>query len=1636
MRLFIKIAQLFLILPISMYAHKKDTLEGASTWRYTQNIGQWESNIHYKSQIKSGAFFLESEKITLVIEDQTAINRLIQYKNSSNFLPPSSPPVDPVIKAHSLQMQFINCNKNCSFSEEDEYADYSNYFIGNDPSKWKSFVKSYQSIIYNQLYPGIDLKVYSNNHYFKYDFIVSPRSDVDQIQIAYHGAEGLSLSKGNLIIKTSITDIVELQPYAYQVIDNKEVKIDCNFEISNNRVKYKLGAYDKSLPLIIDPTLVFATYSGSTADNWGYTATYDKDGNMYSGGSVFGTGYPVTIGAYQTTYGSGNCDISITKFNTTGNTLFFSTYLGGSGTEVPNSLMTNSNNELYVLGTTGSSNFPTTAGCYDNSFNGGTNFTLTYVLQYPTGSDIVLTKFSLDGSTLLGSTFFGGSGNDGLNTVDTLKKNYADEVRGEIMIDANSNVYVVSSTQSLNLPVSSSSFQPIYGGGRQDGCIIKMNQNLTNLIWASYLGGTKSDACYSIQIDRENNIYVAGGTSSLDFPTTPGVINPTYMGGSSDGFISLINENGTSLLASTYFGSIEYDQVYLTKTDRLSNVFLFGQTSATGTTLIQNALWNRPNGGQFLTKLSRNLQSIVWSTTFGTGNGGPDISPTALLVDFCNNIYMSGWGGPALNGFGGTVGLPITPGAFQSTTDNHDYYFIVVKDDASALQYATFFGGGTSHEHVDGGTSRFDKKGRIYQAVCAGCGSNDDFPVTPGSWSTTNNSYNCNMGVIKFDFDVPALIADFDVPSIICAPASVNFINNSSTSTTGTTIWNWSFGDGTYSNQQNPTHTYTQSGQYEIRLIVSNPSSCNTADTMIKSIIVLSNTNSVLPDKNICLGDFVQIGVPPSGNSSITYNWQPPTNLNNTTISNPIANPNATITYLLRISDGVCTDTLTQKVNVYNLQIEAGNNITVCRGDTANLTPITSGGATSFYWSNNLNFDPILNSNITNPNYRPVINGTTTYYVKAKNDYCETIDSVLVTMSFVDITASNLFTICKGDTLTLSATNLYPSTPVNYQWTPTTPIISGGSTSSAIVAPTDTTIFVVTATNSYGCKDTARVKVNTITISSAVATTHVNCYGNCNGQIILNPSGGNTPYTYSWSNSTINTGNTANQLCNGNYTSTITDNHGCKLMVTQTITQPDSLTISFTDTTHVVCNGICSGMARLVASGGTTPYQYTWVNGSMNDSIFNVCAGNYTITVTDFNQCTKTGVIQIRDTSSFDAFCDLQMVRCFSECNGQATIIASNGNIPYIYVWASGSTNDTITNLCSGIYSATVTENNGCIRNVFAEITQPNPLAIANTIINRPNCLGECNGSILVSVTGGTRPYSYQWSLSTSTDSIATNLCSNNYSLTITDANGCTYDTVFIITEPDQLTATIVTTKVPCTDVCNGTATISISGGTAPYSIQWDNGQHLQTATQLCYGNHTVTVIDSNNCTIIVAYEITDTTYYTTQITAWANPETIYESQTSQLNSTYIPGFTYTWTPSTALSNRNIYNPTATPIQTTEYIVHVFDTYGCEKTDTVLITVKDVVCSEPYVYVPNAFTPNIDSKNDIMYVRSDIISSLYFAIYDRWGEKIFETTDINKGWDGTYKGRKCDPAVYVYYIDATCISKEKYIHKGNITLIR
>jgi hypothetical protein len=375
-------------------------------FKFLQNKNQWSENITYKAELKNGELYLEKDGFVFNFYDEKTMDRLL-----ANHYDKSKAPKKPSIDQHAYKVNFINMNKNCTIIHNQPTKEYYNYFIGKDPSVWASNVKGYHQITYSNLYDGIDLKLYSKFFNLKYDLIVKPGTNPKVIKFNYEGIEDISIKNGRIHIQTSVNHIIEDKPFAFQIINNKKVKVVCEYQLKNNTISYLFPeGYNKKIPLIIDPTLIFSTYSGSFSNNFGYSATFDSKGFLYSGSSVFGNQYPVTLGAYNTTWNGGIVDIGISKFDTSGTFLIYSTYLGGSSDEVPHSLIVNSFDELFILGTTSSLDFATTSLAYDTSFNGGVPNNLANGLgvNFTNGSDIFVSHLSANGTNLLGSTYIGG----------------------------------------------------------------------------------------------------------------------------------------------------------------------------------------------------------------------------------------------------------------------------------------------------------------------------------------------------------------------------------------------------------------------------------------------------------------------------------------------------------------------------------------------------------------------------------------------------------------------------------------------------------------------------------------------------------------------------------------------------------------------------------------------------------------------------------------------------------------------------------------------------------------------------------------------------------------------------------------------------------------------------------------------------------------------------------------------------------------------------------------------------------------------------------------------------------------------------------------------------------------------------
>lgn len=886
--------------------------------QFVENKNQWDSSVDYGAKVPGGHMFVNASGFQYYFIDQEALQARHDQTHREISEATGEREWEGSVAAHYVMMEWTGVNPSTPQPFGKKKA-YYNYFIGNDPSHHAARAQSYGGILYRCLYDDIDLKIYSSGRNLKYDFVVAPGADPMQIEGTYAGADNLTLdSNGNLYIRTSLGDLIEKRPYAYQIIGDRVVEVVCDYVLRNNRISFVFPyGYDDCETLIIDPLLIFSTYSGSTADNWGSTATPGEHGMLFSSGVTnhlnAGGTFPATPGAFQVEYG-GLYDVAILKYDSLGQNLLYASYLGGSDNESPHSLvMDETTNDLLVLGTTSSDDFPHTRWAIDTTFQGGVAANET-VIDYNNGSDIFIARISGSGDSLIAATYIGGTANDGLNVTHAgLTRNYGDELRGDIITDGEGNVYVSSVTASADLQLVNS-FATAYNGGVSDALLLKLSPDLSKMIWGAFIGGSGTDAAYTLKFDKNGNILLAGGTTSTDFSGTSGSYQPA-MAGDVDGWIARIASDGSSLLNATYTGTSTYDQIYFLDLNESGEIYVYGQTSG-GDFPVTPGVYYNPNSGQFVQKFSGDLSTLIFSTVFGSGRGIPDISPTAFLVNECNNLYMTGWGG-LVNSLtnhwqSNTVGMPLTADAYQSTTSGSDFYFMVLTDDATQFLYGTYLGGTFSRTHVDGGTSRFDKGGIVYHAVCSGCAaynatenSTSDFPTTPDAWSRVNRSGNCNNAAFKFDLAslrarLQTNSVQLDMPGLkaVCIPDSIVFQNRC----IGGELFSWDLGDGTKIVKPDTTmlvHQYQQPGRYLVKLAAIDPGTCKVTDSTATYIDVYIRAGRVQDNDELCEGSSYTLDA--SGGN--LYHWISDDGTFQSSQQRPQVSPDTTTRYYVTVTE-------------------------------------------------------------------------------------------------------------------------------------------------------------------------------------------------------------------------------------------------------------------------------------------------------------------------------------------------------------------------------------------------------------------------------------------------------------------------------------------------------------------------------------------------------------------------------------------------------------------------------------------------------------------------------------------------------------------------------------------------------------
>jgi gliding motility-associated-like protein len=576
--------------------------------------------------------------------------------------------------------------------------------------------------------------------------------------------------------------------------------------------------------------------------------------------------------------------------------------------------------------------------------------------------------------------------------------------------------------------------------------------------------------------------------------------------------------------------------------------------------------------------------------------------------------------------------------------------------------------------------------------------------------------------------------------------------------------------------------------------------------------------------------------------------------------------------------------------------------------------------------------------------------------------------------------------------------------------------------------------YTLSVSDARGCTASAAFTITTpAPLALGNAKNDITCFGKRDGVINLNVQGGTPGYTYTWSN-----GMTVNRVANlakGKYYVTVKDRNNCAAKDSSFITEPSPVQLAAT-IKDVRCFGDKNGTVSISVSGGAQPYNYSWSNGGSTAGITQLGADKYYVTVTDAALCTNVGVATISQPAAIGNSFAVTANKCFGDSTARLAAKANGGKAPYSYAWSTGSSNDTLFNLAANLYTVSITDANGCSITDTASVTAPRAVIISTEVMDA-SCEGKSDGSALVTATFGTAPYTYVWA-GGGTGAQARNLAKASYYVTVTDANGCSKSAEVVVNEFPSVKAEAEVQHIGCKPGTDGQVHLTPVGGKGPYRYTWSNGGTTSAISTAQGGNFAVTITDRNGC----AYDTAFTIQAATGISINTIPaKTIKLGESVALTTTGSSQniTAWSWTPDyseAGLDCDNCQSPGAAPTKTTTYHVTAIDDRGCEAHDTVTLT----VIPDHSFFVPNLFSPNGDGDNDYFsfYGNMDGIAKFNVLIFNRWGEKIFDSNDPGFKWDGTYKNVPQDPGVYVYVITLVFKDNAKPDDdmKGSITIVR
>jgi hypothetical protein len=657
--------------------------------RFEANHGQTDREVKFFSRNNNYGLYLTANEAVMVLRHEN------REKNEAIAERPRERRADAASSDAVLRMSLVAAKRQPKVTGLEELAGKSNYFIGNNPKLWRTNVSQFGKVMYEGVYPGVDVVYYGNQQQLEYDFVVSPRGNPDSIRLAYKGASKVRIDEnGDLLLATHGGEIRQHKPRVYQEIDGQRREISSRYILADgNEVRFEIGSYDRTRNLIIDPVISYSTFlGGGSYDNMG-DIVVDASGNAYLVGETWSSNFP-TRNSLQPFNAGGTTtspyDAFVAKLNPTGTDLVFSTFIGGSDHDSGQDIARDAAGNIYITGWTDSNSFPTAGNPYQQNGGGRT-------------IDVFVTKLNATGSALLYSTYLGGRG---------------DDFGAGIALDSDNNIYVTGDTASTNFPTSNP-FQSSFGGGLMDTFVTKFNAAGSALVFSTFLGGTLTDrpSFYGggIAVDSSNNVYVAGWTNSSNFPTAlplqsslaPGTCNsaPCF-----DAYVTKFTPTGTALAYSTYLGGTDDEMAMDIAIDSSGNAYVVGTTQSTNFPTTAGS-WKPTKvdtfDNTFVTKIDPQGSSLVYSTYLFRGGygitlnangdayvvgvgasvsklnaagtaldyyvkfGGRDrfVEETYAANELCHGIALDSAGSAYVVGDTFSPTFPVTPGAFQQFMD-------------------------------------------------------------------------------------------------------------------------------------------------------------------------------------------------------------------------------------------------------------------------------------------------------------------------------------------------------------------------------------------------------------------------------------------------------------------------------------------------------------------------------------------------------------------------------------------------------------------------------------------------------------------------------------------------------------------------------------------------------------------------------------------------------------------------------------------------------------------------------------------------------------------------------------------------------------------------------------------------------